>query len=99
LNSDASVRRLKGSSRPINNFEDRKFALESCRYVDKVIGFNEDTPLALIKDLGPDIIVKGGDYSESMVVGNSIAEVKIFGLIENYSTTQTRSKIIELGGE
>ena len=99
LNSDESVTRLKGNTRPINNFDDRRFALESCRYVDQVVGFNEETPLKLIEDLRPDIIVKGGDYSESTVVGNEIAQVKIFRFVDDYSTTQIISRIVEVGVE
>ena len=61
LNSDASVKRLKGESRPLNSEKDRKYLLDSLVFVDKVIIFNEDTPYNLIKEINPDIIVKGGD--------------------------------------
>lgn len=91
LNSDSSVRRLKGKCRPIVSQEDRKLLLESIRYVDKVIIFDEDTPYNLIKEQGPDIIVKGGDYKEGAVVGSDLANVHIFEFINGYSTT----KIIE----
>jgi D-beta-D-heptose 7-phosphate kinase/D-beta-D-heptose 1-phosphate adenosyltransferase len=92
LNSDESVRRLKGSSRPIFKQKDRKFLLESCKYVDKVIVFDEDTPLDLIKEIKPDIIVKGGDYTEDQVVGKDLCKsVIIFNYLDGYSTT----KIIE----
>jgi len=87
LNSDASVRKLKGRSRPHFTQKDRKFMLQSCRYVDRVIIFDEDTPYNLIKSVKPDIIVKGGDYKEEEVVGNSLAEIKIFNYVEGYSTT------------
>ena len=93
LNSDESVRRLKGPSRPYNLEEDRKVILEGCRYVHEVILFNEDTPYNLIKSLNPDIIVKGGDYTPAEVVGNDIAAVDIFNYIEGYSTTSTLEKI------
>jgi D-beta-D-heptose 7-phosphate kinase/D-beta-D-heptose 1-phosphate adenosyltransferase len=65
--------------------------LESCKYVDSVIIFDEDTPYNLIKKYRPDIIVKGGDYKESEVVGNDLASVHIFNFLDGYSTT----KIIE----
>ena len=88
LNSDESVKRLKGDSRPIFSVEDRKFALESCKYVTSVVIFKEDTPYQLIKNIKPDIIVKGGDYVASEVVGNDLAEVLIFNFVDGYSTTQ-----------
>ncbi len=93
LNSDVSVAGLKGAGRPINSEEDRKFILQSLRYVDQVIIFNESTPLRLIQDLKPDIVVKGGDYAKADVVGNGIAEVIIFNIIEGYSTTDTLNKV------
>jgi D-beta-D-heptose 7-phosphate kinase/D-beta-D-heptose 1-phosphate adenosyltransferase len=89
LNSDKSVRGIKGKNRPINNQEDRKFLLESLRYVDKVIIFDEDTPASLIKETSPDIIVKGGDYEAKPVVGSDLATVLIFQTVDGYSTTKT----------
>ena len=89
LNSDKSVKRLKGKKRPIFSQQDRCFMLDSCKYVDKVIVFEEDTPASLIRQLKPDIIVKGGDYKIEEVVGNEVAEIKIFKYIDDYSTTQT----------
>jgi D-beta-D-heptose 7-phosphate kinase/D-beta-D-heptose 1-phosphate adenosyltransferase len=94
LNSDVSVAGLKGAGRPINSEEDRKFILQSLRYVDQVIIFNESTPLRLIQDLKPDIVVKGGDYTKADVVGNGIAEVLIFNTVEGYSTTNTLNKAL-----
>lgn len=88
LNSDQSVKRLKGQSRPINSQEDRKELLLSLRFIDQVIIFEDDTPLNLIKEIKPDIIVKGGDYEKEKVVGNEIAEVIIYDYIEGYSTTR-----------
>jgi rfaE bifunctional protein nucleotidyltransferase chain/domain len=87
INSDRSVRRLKGESRPINKQEDRALVLESIRYVDKVIVFEEDTPYLLIKQIKPDIITKGGDYTKDKVVGNDIAKVIIIPYVDGYSTT------------
>ena len=92
LNSDASVRRLKGSSRPFFAVEDRQFVLESCKYVDEVVVFEEDTPYELIKQLKPDIVVKGGDYSPEEVVGNDLAQIKIFNFMDGYSTTNILEK-------
>jgi len=92
LNSDASVSKLKGSSRPINNQEDRKMVLENLGFVDEVIIFNEETPYELIKKVKPDIITKGGDYTVETTVGNDLAEVIIIPKVEGYSTT----KVLEL---
>jgi len=89
LNSDESIRRLKGPRRPVFKYHDRKFMLESCKYVDKVVIFEEDTPLELIKSIKPDVIVKGGDYKKEDVVGSDICEsVIIFNYLDGYSTTQ-----------
>ena len=88
LNSDISVKKLKGDARPFFWQEDRKFMLESCKYVDGVVIFDEETPYNLIKRLKPDIIVKGGDYKPKDVIGNDIARIKIFNYIDGYSTTK-----------
>ena len=88
LNSDESVRRLKGPSRPFFNETDRRFMLESLRFVDEVVVFEEDTPLNIIQKLQPDVIVKGGDYTEEQVVGTDISEDVIFRYIDGYSTTK-----------
>ena len=95
INSDASVKRLKGLCRPINTEEDRKFVLESLDCVDEVIIFDEDTPYDLIKRLQPDIITKGGDYTVETVVGNDLAEVVIIPTVEGYSTTNILENINE----
>ena len=91
LNSDESILELKGENRPIFNQEDRKLMLKSCKYVDEVHIFDEKTPYNLIKQIKPDIIVKGGDYRKEDVIGNDLAEVIIYEFIQGYSTT----KIIE----
>ena len=93
INSDKSVKRLKGDNRPINNQEDRKFILESLKYVDKVFVFEEDTPYNLIKNIKPDMIVKGSDYTEEEVVGADLCKVSIFQNVEGYSTTKTIQNI------
>ena len=94
LNSDASVKRLKGENKPYNNQDDRKRVLESLKCVNEVIIFDEDTPYDLIKRIQPDIITKGGDYkTKEEVVGNDLAEVKIIPFLEGYSTTRMLEKI------
>jgi rfaE bifunctional protein nucleotidyltransferase chain/domain len=69
LNSDASVRRLKGPSRPVRNQDERARVLAALEMVDVVVVFDEDTPLELIRALEPDVLVKGGDYTEATIVG------------------------------
>ena len=88
LNSDESIRRNKGPSRPINNHDDRKYLLESIKYVDEVVIFEEDTPLSLIKLIKPDILVKGGDWKKEDIIGGDLCEVRIFNYVDGYSTTQ-----------
>ena len=89
LNSDSSVSSLKGPTRPVFTERDRKFMLESCRYVDEVRIFEEDTPYNLIKIIKPDIIVKGSDYEIEDVVGNDLCKsVILFNYVDGYSTTQ-----------
>lgn len=96
LNSDESVKKLKGMCRPINNQEDRKAVLEALEFVDEVIIFNSDTPYELIKHVEPDIITKGGDYkTKEEVVGHDIAEVVIIPYLEGYSTTHTLERLNE----
>lgn len=93
LNSDESIRRLKGQNRPINREDDRVFALQSCRYVDDVIIFDEDTPIRLITELKPDVIVKGGDYKVEDVIGSELAQVVLFPFIPGVSTSNLISKM------
>jgi len=96
LNSDNSVRGLKGESRPVKSESERKLLLESLRYVDEVIIFDEETPQVLIERIQPDIIVKGGDYKARDVIGRDIAEVRIFQFVNGFSTTETIRKIQQL---
>ena len=93
INSDASVKRLKGDLRPINDQNTRKELLLELGFVDDVIIFDEDTPLEAMTVLEPDIIVKGGDYTFDTVVGNHLAEVVIFPTVEGHSTSATIKKI------
>jgi D-beta-D-heptose 7-phosphate kinase/D-beta-D-heptose 1-phosphate adenosyltransferase len=87
INSDASVKRLKGETRPVNNVIKRKAQLEILPWIDQVIVFDDDTPYKLIKDLKPHVIVKGGDYTVEQVVGHDLAEVHLVPTVEGYSTT------------
>jgi D-beta-D-heptose 7-phosphate kinase/D-beta-D-heptose 1-phosphate adenosyltransferase len=94
LNSDASVKRLKGEDRPINNQDDRAFVLAALESVDYVVIFDEDTPYNLIKSVSPDILVKGGDYEGKEVVGSDIAkEVRLVNFVDGKSTTNIIKKI------
>jgi D-beta-D-heptose 7-phosphate kinase / D-beta-D-heptose 1-phosphate adenosyltransferase len=74
LNSDSSVRELKGPTRPVNVQEDRAYILAALESVDYVVLFSEETPHELIKNIGPDILVKGGDYEGKSVVGAEFAK-------------------------
>lgn len=92
LNTDESVSRLKGPSRPVNPVHDRAFALAALRCTDLIVPFGEDTPLELIELLQPDVLVKGGDYTvESVVGGNETIQrggrVEILSFVDGYSTT------------
>ena len=98
LNSDASVRRLKGPSRPVVPEKDRVIMLEALESVDAVVVFGEDTPVRLIRDLGPAVYVKGGDYRvedlpEAKVAAEIGAEVRILPFEEGYSTSALIEKI------
>lgn len=92
VNSDSSVKRLKGNSRPINAENSRALILAALILIDAVIIFEEDTPLELIKLIRPDVLVKGGDYTLDTIVGakeviENNGEVKIIPLEEGFSTT------------
>lgn len=96
LNSDDSVRRLKGPSRPIRGEADRAYVLAALECVDQVVTFSEDTPLELVNRLRPDVIVKGGDYAEDTIVG--AREVTSWGgrvIVVPLTPNQSTSKIIE----
>lgn len=98
LNSDASVQRLKGPTRPINNTKSRAIVLSNLVLVDIVVVFEEDTPFELISTLLPDVLVKGGDYTIETIVGAKevIAnggKVIINPIVEGFSTTALIEKI------
>jgi D-glycero-beta-D-manno-heptose 1-phosphate adenylyltransferase len=98
LNSDESVSRLKGPSRPVNKIEDRAFALASLRCVDLVVPFGEDTPFELIEFLQPNVLVKGGDYTIDDIVGAKETlqrggRVEVLMFKDGYSTTSLIEKM------
>lgn len=93
LNTDVSVKRLKGEGRPFNNEEARALVLASLCFVDAVVLFDEDTPYELIKAIRPDVLVKGSDYKPEEIVGHDIVtsyggKVVTVPLVEGYSTTE-----------
>jgi D-beta-D-heptose 7-phosphate kinase/D-beta-D-heptose 1-phosphate adenosyltransferase len=94
LNSDASVRELKGPTRPVNTEDDRAYILAALDAVDYVVKFSDDTPHDLIKMIAPDVLVKGGDYEGKKVVGTEFAKVlKLVDFVDGKSTTKTIEKI------
>ena len=98
VNSDASVKRLKGDSRPINDERARALILASMIMVDAVVIFDEDTPLELIKSIKPDVLIKGGDYTIETIVGakevmDYNGKVEIISLEEGFSTTDIIERI------
>lgn len=98
LNSDNSVRRLKGESRPINNLTARSRMLAALEFVDAVVPFEEDTPLALISSLLPHVLVKGNDYGIDNIVGADVViqhggSVETIALVNGYATTTIINKL------
>jgi rfaE bifunctional protein nucleotidyltransferase chain/domain len=92
VNGDASVRRLKGAGRPLTPFDDRARLLAALAVVDVVVGFDDDTPLALIRAVEPDVLVKGGDWPPDRIVGREVVEarggeVRSLPLLAGHSTT------------
>jgi D-beta-D-heptose 7-phosphate kinase/D-beta-D-heptose 1-phosphate adenosyltransferase len=101
VNSDRSVRALKGEGRPVNDLESRALVLAGLASVDLVAPFDEETPLELIRAARPDVLVKGADYSEAQVVGGDLVrgwggEVRLAALVDGYSTT---AAILRMVGE
>lgn len=104
LNSDSSVRAIKGADRPINSEQDRKAVLEALESVDEVIIFEEHTPYELIKHIKPDVLVKGGDWAETEIVGSDVVrsnggEVVSVPLTKGYSTTSVIERFRKGGGD
>ena len=98
LNTDDSVKRLKGNNRPIKNQLERSVLLASLQFVDGVILFDEDTPYNLIKKVKPEILVKGSDYKKEEIIGVDIiesvgGEIITIDFLEGYSTTSILDKI------
>jgi rfaE bifunctional protein nucleotidyltransferase chain/domain len=98
LNSDASTKRLKGDSRPVNDENSRALVLAALLMVDMVVIFEEDTPLNLITALQPDVLVKGGDYTLEQIVGakevmETGGKVIINSIVEGFSTTGIIAKM------
>ncbi|MDO8525338.1 MAG: D-glycero-beta-D-manno-heptose 1-phosphate adenylyltransferase [Candidatus Omnitrophota bacterium] len=98
LNSDSSVRRLKGASRPINKERDRATIISALWFVDYVTIFNEDTPEALVRKIKPDIMVKGSDWKGKCVAGADFVKsrggrVRMVPLVKGHSTTSTIKKL------
>jgi rfaE bifunctional protein nucleotidyltransferase chain/domain len=101
VNSDSSVKMIKGDKRPVVSEENRAYVLANLKPVDYVIIFNEDTPYELIKTIIPDVLVKGADWSEDKIIGSDIVkqnggEVKQIKFVENNSSTNIIEKIIQL---
>lgn len=101
LNSDDSIRRLKGASRPVNSLADRAHMLAGLRSVDLVVPFSEDTPIKLISALLPDVLVKGGDYRPDDIVGakevrEAGGKVVVVPFLDGHSSTSLIGKIQKL---
>ncbi len=100
LNSDTSVKRLKGPTRPVNKEADRALVLAALESVSAVCIFQEDTPYNLIKLVRPDVLVKGGDYKPSEIVGREFAKKVVrFALLKGRSTTNIIKKVSSKGKE
>jgi len=98
LNSDASVKRLKGENRPIIEEENRALMLAALQFVSKVVLFDEDTPLSLIEFIQPNILIKGGDYAINQIVGADFVqskggEILTIPFVSGYSTSNIIEKI------
>lgn len=98
INSDRSVKALKGEDRPVNNENDRAFLIDNLKSVDYAIIFDEDTPYNIIKEIIPEFLVKGGDWKEEDIVGWDVVKAhggKVMSLkfVDNYSTTNTLKKM------
>ncbi|MEW6101806.1 MAG: D-glycero-beta-D-manno-heptose 1-phosphate adenylyltransferase [Candidatus Omnitrophota bacterium] len=101
VNSDASIRRLKGKSRPVISERDRAYTLAALESVDYAVIFNEDTPIRIIESLKPDILVKGADWKKGNIVGEEFVlrnkgAVKRINLVKGRSTTNIIEKIAQL---
>ena len=98
INDDASVRRLKGDSRPVNALDDRMLVLAGLAAVDWVVPFSEDTPTSLIADVLPSVLVKGGDYTPAQIAGakevlQNGGEVRVLPFRDGHSSSQIIDKL------
>ncbi len=103
LNSDRSIRRIKGKGRPVNHQADRSMVLSELESVDYIVVFDQDTPVGLLKAIQPDVLVKGADYSRDQVVGGDFVEsyggqVRLVKLVKGRSTTNIIQKITQDNG-
>jgi rfaE bifunctional protein nucleotidyltransferase chain/domain len=101
LNSDSSIKRLKGKERPINDFYFRSTILAALEFVDYIVKFEDDTPLFLIKQILPDVLIKGSDYTVDKIVGakevlENGGEVKTIEFLEGFSSSLIINKIKNL---
>lgn len=104
VNSDESIRRIKGESRPVVNEMERAFIIGNLKAVDFVAIFNEDTPHEIIEKLIPDVLVKGADWSIENIVGRDVVEsnggkVETINFVADQSTSKIIEKILELSGK
>ena len=102
LNTDSSVQKLKGKSRPVQDEKARAIILASLHFVDRVILFDEETPYNLIQKIKPDILVKGGDYKPEEIVGSDIVKenggkIITIDIVDGYSTTSIVNKLNSSG--
>ncbi len=100
LNTDASIRRIKGKNRPITDESSRSLLLAALSFVDFIILFDENTPYSLIQHIQPDILIKGSDYTENTIIGADIVKAKggkiiTIDLVPDYSTSAIEKKIRE----
>ncbi len=98
LNTDKSVRKLKGNNRPVQDEKARAMILASLQFVDRIVLFNEETPYQLIDKIQPDVLVKGADYKPDKIIGSDIVKAKggeivSIDIVEGYSTSSLLNKI------
>jgi D-beta-D-heptose 7-phosphate kinase/D-beta-D-heptose 1-phosphate adenosyltransferase len=97
LNSDESIKRLKGNARPINNIQERCELLRNVGIVDYIIIFDDDTPINILKSLRPNVLIKGGDYTKENIIGKEFAdEIVIYNYIPGLSSSNTIRKILKI---
>jgi D-beta-D-heptose 7-phosphate kinase/D-beta-D-heptose 1-phosphate adenosyltransferase len=97
LNSDESIKRLKGESRPINNIDERAKILSLFDFIDYIIVFSDDTPLNIITMINPDVLIKGSDYNKENIIGKEfVKQIILFDFVQNKSSTRVINKIKNL---